>query len=730
VANTWYIDLTNGVDANTGASFAQRLKTVGGLTAGKGLVAGDTARIMASADPTSLAQTATWTAASKTVTLTTAVTADIDTAELAWTASGVNVVCTTSAARKEGSTSASHAIAAAFTTGLAAFKTSAASNYSAYQQVSFWFQANATFTAGQLILKLCSDASGAVSVNALNLPAYPVANVWQAMTIDSGGALGASIGSVALYVGTDFGAVTCLIDNVIACKAPASADSLSLTSLIGKPHNLNWAASTTYAANDIRKPTNANRNGFRYKVTAGGGGSSGGSEPTWPTYIGATVTDNALTWTCDSLEETWYPIQSIRGTTILIDSGSQALATAGRGYHGTTESITTYKREPILMTPVTASVALTGAVQKSGSIAAGQVTYSGGWNTTDMTTQTGETWISGQVDNGRGMDANTNSFLTFNNLNFTRVRDGILVGTGTMQGIIVQNCHASGTAQGLIQPGTSGTSFVTATGVVAANNTSNAFGNSNNGNLVMTGRCIASHSVQSAGSAGIYAALSSGTTFSRFDLEWVEAKNNAAYAVAGQGWALRINNLITSNNATAAISPGTGGVFVRGAATISEATVVATLTAGTGYTVYLNNLNAAGAKNYHDRGTIAQATDQRHTASGYSWKFNPTSTTAWSDNPLSLSVAKIACSASVALTLGIWVRRDSTNIAGRLLVKGGQITGTASDVSVATTPTINTWTNYTMSLTPTATGVIDVLFECYDGVGTTNSLWIDDFSKT
>jgi hypothetical protein len=729
VSNTWYIDLTNGNDASTGASFAQRLKTVGGLTGAKGLVAGDTARIMASADPTSLGQTASWTAASKTVTLTTAVTADIDTAELAWTASGVNVTCTTSATRKEGSLSASNAILAAFTTGLAAFKTSAASNYSAYQQVSFWFQANAAFTAGQLILKLCSDASGAVSVNALNLPAYPVANTWQAMTIDSGGALGASIGSVALYVGTDFGAVTCLIDNVIACKAPASADSLSLTSLIGKPHNLNWAASTTYAANDIRKPTNANRNGFRYKVTAGGGGSSGGSEPTWPTYIGATVTDSALTWTCDSLEETWYPIQSIRGTTILIDSSAGTGPTSGRGYHGTTESITTYKREPILLTPVAAN-ALIGTVQKSGTIAAGQVTYSGGWDTTAMTAQTGETWMSGQSDGGRGMDANSNSFLTFNNLNFTRLRDAIFVGTGTIQGIIVQNCHASGTVMGLIQPGGSGTTFVTALGVVAANNSSNAFGNANNGALVMTGRCVASHSGQSTSAAGIYAAVSTGSIFSRFDLEWVEAKNNGSYAVSGQGWAIRINNLITANNATAAISAGSGGIFVRGAATISEATVVAALTTGQGYTVYINNLNAAGAKNYHDRGTIAQATDQRHTASGYSWKFNPTSTTAWSDNPLSLSVAKIACVASTPLTLGIWVRRDSTNIAGRLLVKGGQITGTASDVSVATAPSINTWTNYTMSLTPTATGVIDVLFECYDGVGTTNSLWIDDFSKT
>lgn len=57
-----------------------------------------------------------------------------------------------------------------------------------------------------------------------------------------------------------------------------------------------WAALTVYAANTFRRPTTAN--GFRYEVTAGGGGASGGAEPAWPTTIGGTVVDGALTWTC------------------------------------------------------------------------------------------------------------------------------------------------------------------------------------------------------------------------------------------------------------------------------------------------------------------------------------------------------------------------------------------------------------------------------------------------
>ena len=56
-----------------------------------------------------------------------------------------------------------------------------------------------------------------------------------------------------------------------------------------------WAATTNYALGDIRVPTVDN--GFYYTVTADAG-SSGGSQPTWPTVIDTTVVDGGITWTC------------------------------------------------------------------------------------------------------------------------------------------------------------------------------------------------------------------------------------------------------------------------------------------------------------------------------------------------------------------------------------------------------------------------------------------------
>lgn len=56
-----------------------------------------------------------------------------------------------------------------------------------------------------------------------------------------------------------------------------------------------WAATTNYALDDIVIPTVPN--GFYYTVTADAG-SSGGSEPTWPTTLELTVVDGGITWTC------------------------------------------------------------------------------------------------------------------------------------------------------------------------------------------------------------------------------------------------------------------------------------------------------------------------------------------------------------------------------------------------------------------------------------------------
>lgn len=55
-----------------------------------------------------------------------------------------------------------------------------------------------------------------------------------------------------------------------------------------------WAATTALSAGLVRVPTNTTTNPYRFKVKVAG--TTGGSEPTWPTTLGATVVDGSVTW--------------------------------------------------------------------------------------------------------------------------------------------------------------------------------------------------------------------------------------------------------------------------------------------------------------------------------------------------------------------------------------------------------------------------------------------------
>ena len=59
-----------------------------------------------------------------------------------------------------------------------------------------------------------------------------------------------------------------------------------------------WAASTAFAVGDIRRASTSQNSGLVFECTTAG--TSGSSEPSWPTDIGSTTADNTVVWTAIS----------------------------------------------------------------------------------------------------------------------------------------------------------------------------------------------------------------------------------------------------------------------------------------------------------------------------------------------------------------------------------------------------------------------------------------------
>jgi len=777
MATTWFMDYDGGTDVvasvGNGDSFATRRKRVNNFSAAP-VAAGDTIRVMGSPAATSLGMTATWTTgafmAQQTPTVITnatpivvtinahgysngdtvihqnvtvntnangtwtvanatantyelsgsvgngvtgtfgqarrintarvvlnaAVTANIDSGEAIWTASANVTPTVLTTDFKEGRSAAQLAVAAAFTTGLAAyFPLGAPTDFSAFKQVSFWIkQTSGTLVAASdLSLKLCTDAVGAVGANTLNVPAIGVLNQWVAFTVDTAAALSAACQSVALYVNVDGGAQTFLLDGIVACKDSTAANSLSLTSLLGKN-------------------------------TAG---------------------------------ETWWGIQSINGTRVMLDGHTNMLPSASfRGYSGTTETVTTHKRETIKTTHTTASVQ---QVSKAGTSGV-PIAFEGGWDRAAMTTQNLETWFDGGCGSGNGIDLGVSSFNSMNLINFVRYTTGH-VSTALTEWALSNISGNNNTTSGLSHTTGShftstGTLFAVGNGATGMTFTQNG---SNLGALVALSNlgvgCTApgvgsdclSVIANNNGSNGLSGSISSTfvaitaslngatevVTASRMIIDSFTSVGSAT--TAGTALQVQANDGIiiyggsSSGHTTQVFSNATGYLHVRNFV-FTDATFVGTFTSFANGRVHSENHNGVVGDHriFVDGGLISSNTTNRHTASGICWAFAPTSAVRDAESPVWVVMARIQCLANVAVTVSAFMQRSSTAMTLNLVAKDAQLLGIATDIRTAASGGAGVYQQESLSFTPTEKGVVEIRVEAYGG--TTNTGYVDDMTFT
>lgn len=656
--------------------------------------------------------------------LTTACNKTIDMCEVQWTASA-NVTTTVSTTNKQGDGSANIAFATAFTTGKAAYRTLPATlDLSTYEQVTLWIRFSANIPAGRISLRLCSDTIGDTTVNNLAIPALNGTNAWIPITINNGSALGASIASIAIYADTDPSTLNLTIDNIIAVKSSSSNDSLGLQSLIGK----------------------------------------------------------------NTSDETFYPICSIEEQVISLDCGNSFLPSGGArhmGYYGITETVTTYKLEPISLASFTIGTEIGLTLNDSGT-AGNLITFSGGWNRTDMSTQVGFSWIDCRNGLNDAIFTSNQTFIKLEKIGIVRSSRGI---SGSITDSQLSNIHLNGNTTGLDTSG----SRITADNIFLCNNFTrganlgsgsniyryvdwgNAFKkiNCNGGQrstgglsagLTMSGDKISFGVIYSI--SGNYVGDQTGAIGTLNQLSQVtidEITNlsaNIGAAIHSKGAQIlihkitsadgneslfnmyhsgdiHIHELHSSNSAIAlnstATSSTTAGVaeaHVRRWTSTSDAIINNLLLPGV-ITVSVERFGDVAGDNriYVPGCNISTESSIRHTASGVSWKFEPVSTSlitsAW---PAEIPIARFAVTANKQVTVTAWVRRSHTELTIGIKIIKLELLGISTEISDSITVAADTWEQLSIQLTPTEDGVVELLAFAHGG--TTRIGYIDDINIT
>ena len=688
----FYLDYENGNDSNDGSSWSSAWRTITNGPTSSNVSAGDVIRIAKSPDPTSLGVNATWTNLSPTVSLASALTANIDMCENAWTSDSSDVTTSTdSYYRKEGSYSAKFSFDSPGKGKLAHHSLGSTVDLSAYRQVSFWIYTTGAINDGVLSLRLCSDDSGDTTVNTINIPAIPATYKWQVVTVDTGGALGDSIQSITLYA-DDYppSYITVYLDDIIACKDPAADDSLTLSSLISKNSS-----------------------------------AQGGSE-------------------------VWWGIRSINDKTIVLE---------GRGYWGTTETVSTYKRETIKT-----DLASSGNIQEvvvSGE-SGNNIEFQGGYDTSNSE-QNGETYFDGQNFACYGLYLNSKSYVTLNYLNFYRYQYDVYLYYSSYISIpnIVVGCtgeyyqgfqlngsnhnsinnitaNASGYGVYLQDSYDNSISNVAANGnqsegIYLFNSSNNRIGtvSANNNEyygLELDGasnRVSEVTSVNNNGTAGILFDMPSNI------IENVSsANNNGQYGVIFYHDNNYIYYLSTGGNGLGGIKVSYFRNYIFNAA-ISESTEVDGYKDFADSRLFSHNHDqtADNHKIFTDGGLISSETSVRHTDSGIAWQLSPTSTNRNENYPLSLVIARVACSANNEVSVKVWMRKDdATGITGKLVCRGNQIAGVPNDVVAVKSDEADTWEELEIKFTPTEAGVVEI--EAWAYGGTSYNVYVDDMTIT
>lgn len=406
-------------------------------------------------------------------------------------------------------------------------------------------------------------------------------------------------------------------------------------------------------------------------------------------------------------EPEWYSIRNINDTSLEIGANDD-FGSTNNPYYGTTESVTTYARECIATDIPTTSPSIVFNQPTTDGTMSSPITVSGGWNT-GSDTQDGLTFFHGQANYGYAYRNDSVDFVNMENIGFFDYRNSI-TNNGSVHGCEFTNIFGGGTDQQCIQLNSP---YGVGDGIYATN--------SQNGGISIQADYgfFKNVSAVSCGSSGC------GVTGKFVRFQNLKSIGNSLYDVNLSSTSRCFINGLETRGAT-------NGLLLSASFDVSivdwnvnNTTETLFLSSNQGSSVFSKNHDLGGVnKVIMNNGVITEETSVRHTASGLSWKIEPSTTNDYMFMfPQNLFRGYVASGVSVDVSL--WVRKDSSynGIAPKLVVWGQILDGITTDQTDSLTVGVDTWEQLVVTVTPSESGFI--LFGLLVS-GTAGAVYVDD----
>ena len=312
-----------------------------------------------------------------------------------------------------------------FATGKAFYYTFPSSlDLTGYRQISFFAKIQYAQQIANASIKwvLCSDNNGDIPVYEFSIPALGRTNDWIPLTIDcdnlaEGQTMTTPINSIALYVHTDRGEIRLYVQNFIACKGPKDDDCVSHNSVLSPKREGDIWYPVMYCDENVgaiitpRRWADGLNAGNNQKTRRYGYVAPSFSPATWNDRFSTVLTETGLN--CYVMNPT-----------------NTQLAAAGRLSTGTTDTAGEYLNNR------------------------DDITITGGWNRTDMSTRDNPddissiSWFSSGGTNVSGIYARSCDRLNLKNIGFRDGNYGLYSSTGNYNWVH-ENIHCAGPLTGM-----------------------------------------------------------------------------------------------------------------------------------------------------------------------------------------------------------------------------------------------------------------------------------------